>query len=124
MTPAKTYSINANRAISENLDGETIIINLETGTYYSLNHDGSAVWEAMAQEAPIDESAEAVAKFIDFVKTEGLVAESASQNSEKAPFAPGGTPTIEAYRDMQEMLLADPIHDVDTAGWPKLKGDL
>ena len=38
MPEAKTYSINASRAISENLDGETIIINLETGSYYSLNH--------------------------------------------------------------------------------------
>ena len=30
-------------------------------------------------------------------------------------------PLIEKYEDMQEMLLADPIHDVEAMGWPKLK---
>jgi hypothetical protein len=30
-------------------------------------------------------------------------------------------PTIQRYEDMQAMLLADPIHDVDQSGWPTLK---
>jgi hypothetical protein len=30
-------------------------------------------------------------------------------------FAP---PTLEQYTDMQELLLLDPIHEVDEQGWP------
>jgi hypothetical protein len=33
-------------------------------------------------------------------------------------------PTFEKYTDMQALLLADPIHDVELqAGWPHLKSD-
>ncbi len=31
------------------------------------------------------------------------------------PYAP---PALETYTDMQELLLLDPIHDVDETGWP------
>ncbi len=27
-------------------------------------------------------------------------------------------PVLESYSDMQDLLLLDPIHDVDDAGWP------
>jgi hypothetical protein len=28
------------------------------------------------------------------------------------------SPVIETFSDMQEILLLDPVHDVDKAGWP------
>jgi hypothetical protein len=30
-------------------------------------------------------------------------------------------PVLEKYTDMQELLLLDPIHDVEEAGWPKAR---
>jgi hypothetical protein len=30
---------------------------------------------------------------------------------------------LNKYSDMQELLLLDPIHDVDDAGWPKPNPD-
>jgi hypothetical protein len=30
---------------------------------------------------------------------------------------------LERYTDMQELLLLDPIHDVDQTGWPRRKGE-
>jgi len=43
-----------------------------------------------------------------------------------APPLPAGTvfapPVLEVYTDMQDLLLLDPIHDVDeTVGWPSPK---
>jgi hypothetical protein len=32
-------------------------------------------------------------------------------------------PLLHKYSDMQELLLLDPIHDVDDAGWPKPNPD-
>lgn len=34
------------------------------------------------------------------------------------PFEP---PVLEKYTDMQDLLLLDPIHEVDDTGWPKRK---
>jgi hypothetical protein len=31
------------------------------------------------------------------------------------PYSP---PKLSAYTDMQELLLLDPVHEVDDAGWP------
>ena len=33
-------------------------------------------------------------------------------------------PALQKYSDMQELLLLDPIHDVDEAGWPKPNPEL
>jgi hypothetical protein len=44
-----------------------------------------------------------------------------SNNSPERPsFNP---PLLHKYSDMQELLLLDPIHDVDEAGWPKPNPD-
>jgi hypothetical protein len=31
-------------------------------------------------------------------------------------------PAMEKYGDMQDLLLSDPIHEVDEAGWPRQAG--
>ena len=31
------------------------------------------------------------------------------------------TPVVEIFSDMQEILLLDPVHDVDKSGWPITK---
>ena len=36
----------------------------------------------------------------------------------RQPYSP---PVLNSYTDMEELLLLDPIHDVDQAGWPMPK---
>jgi hypothetical protein len=38
------------------------------------------------------------------------------------PKTPFQVPEFAKYNDMQNLLLADPIHDVDETGWPNLPG--
>ena len=123
MESAKTYAVQDQKAISETLDGETIIINLETGSYYSMNADGTAVWNAIKKRELIDGSSEkSIRDFISFLEREDLVAETESTpDAVLADLNSAQNPHIEKYTDMQEMLLADPIHDVDQAGWPHMK---
>lgn len=142
MALSKTYAINTSRAISETLDGETIIINLESGTYYSMNETGSLVWSYLESGYSLDTIVEcllqqyeatpeivekAVLDLIALLEADQLIAQTDAPgiplpleeiDIPKKPFV---VPVIEKYEDMQEMLLADPIHDVDTAGWPKRK---
>ena len=35
--------------------------------------------------------------------------------TERAPFV---TPRLERYTDMQDIILLDPVHKVDSQGWP------
>jgi hypothetical protein len=120
----KTYTINSQRAISETLEGETIIINLENGSYYSVNNAGTAIWNAIKQNSSINREDKGVSDFLDFLQNEGLIELTTGSTTaltiDQKDFK---GPKIEKYVDMQEMLLADPVHDVSEAGWPKLKAE-
>lgn len=41
------FRVNAPGVVAEAVDDEVIIINLHTGTYYSLSQAGAAVWESL-----------------------------------------------------------------------------
>lgn len=140
----KTYKINDGKVISETLDGETIIINLDTGNYYSTNGTAAIIWSQIESnngtqnilnyflnhyEVKEDILEKSIIEIIDLLIKDNLIIESVSntldeisekqENVQKESFI---IPKIEKYDDMKEMLLADPIHDVDEKdGWPNLK---
>lgn len=137
---APCLKINDQKVVSETVSGETIVINLETGTYYSLNETASFLWDNIMRKIRIDDLinlceraykddsesvANSVRAFVEEMISEQLVSESDEEPgaflSEVATLKPFVPPKFEIYSDMQEMLLADPIHDVDATGWPKLK---
>jgi hypothetical protein len=39
--------------LSRNLDGETVLLDLESGTYFGLDAIGTRVWELIGQEQPL-----------------------------------------------------------------------
>jgi hypothetical protein len=45
------YAINRNRAEWRLVDGESVIVNLETSYYYGLNRSGTLLWTALADRA-------------------------------------------------------------------------
>ena len=134
--------------ISETFDdGESIVVNLENGFYFSLNPVGGLVFDLLgsgqslaATEAAIAARYEAephtiraaIAEFANRLIEEGLLAEgqpTEGQRAEGEPAdsfaaagvvarAPFDVPMLIAYTDMQDLLLADPIHDYDETGWP------
>ena len=127
------------QVIHETIDGETIIIDLVSGTYYSLQGAGAEIWNAVADGEGRDgvqariaaayageagEIGAAVDGFLAELEAEGLIV-SASANG-AAPGAPpaatGSTPfappRLEKYTDMQDIILLDPVHKVDDRGWP------
>lgn len=140
------YQVNLPFVVYETFaDQETAIINLKTGNYYSLNVSGAEIWEKLAKNIDVnqiiselllkhEEKPEFIRRSIDnFVadlKKEDLIVEfnEGDENgssvivlekfTEKTPFI---APIIEGYTDMQELLLLDPIHDVDETGFPNAK---
>ncbi len=139
------YRIKTPEVVYETIEGETVIVNLENGLYYSLsNQTGVDAWTLIeagldfpamsasianryAQDEPVVTSA--LRDFIILLQQEGLI-----EVDHRAPADPVASPnvsliphdgqfempSIERFSDMQDLLLLDPIHDVDEAGWPNL----
>lgn len=126
--------------VHETVDGEVIAIDLANGSYYSLAGSGPAIWELLANgaseadigtalisqfEAEEAEIGAAVSALLGQLQENGLIvsevgiaagAPVVSGPGEKAPFE---VPRLERYNDMKDYFLLDPIHEVDTAGWPR-----
>jgi len=50
MEPAR-FRVNSPTVVSETVDGEVIMIHLDTGNYYSLRSTGSLIWDAIERKA-------------------------------------------------------------------------
>lgn len=133
--------IHAPNIVYETLEGETIVIHLDTGSYYSLTGSGAEIWELLSEgrstaqicaalvrlhARPESEISGTVESFIAELEREGLVeASDVSPNGlpteavdDNRPWEP---PKVECYDDMSDFLLVDPIHEVDETGWPSRK---
>jgi hypothetical protein len=136
------FRVNSPNVIHETIEGEVILIDLKTGTYYSLRDAGAAVWQAIEQgageegiaaelgsryEASEPEIRDAVRRLLAELEREGLIraddgeaapaaAPSGSDNgAARLPFA---APVLEKHTDMQDLILLDPVHEVGAQGWP------
>jgi hypothetical protein len=138
------FRINTPTVTHETIDGEAVIINLDSGNYYSLVDVGSFIWALVDNVASANEVQnqvlqtyhgnpsdidQGVQDLFSQLQQENLIvpvngateasvvtAAVSSNGHEKPSFNP---PLLHKYSDMQELLLLDPIHDVDDAGWPK-----
>lgn len=138
MADADCYRL-ANDVIHETFEGEVIIANLQGGSYYTLDGVGLDVWTALVAGAPTDRivSALAAAFTVDEPEVAVVVDRLVGQLTDEqlllgpTPAEPGAAdtevavtattfeaPAFERYTDMQQLLLLDPIHDVDDSGWP------
>jgi coenzyme PQQ synthesis protein D (PqqD) len=127
------FRINSPKVIHQIFETEVVIVNLETGIYYSVRESGIDVWRGLdagiAPEQIIGAFAavgteKKVKEFVEELEREQLIIRI---DSEKEP-EPDKTlslpaafvlPVLEKFTDMREMLLIDPIHELDEGGWPK-----
>jgi hypothetical protein len=133
--PLRAASANVHSKV---FDDEVVILDMKSGTYFSLRGSGVDVWklieanasvamisEALGEryEAPSSEIATALDSLLGELAESGLVvadtslhpSRPAAQSADKVPFS---SPQVERFTDMQELLLLDPIHEVDDSGWP------
>lgn len=138
------FRVNEPNVVYETFDREIVMVNLDTGKYYSLSGTAPTIWSDLAEGYELDEitrrihsrySGEldaigtAVAAFADRLVAEDLLVPThdlvvrphgplVEPAGNKEPFE---APLVENYEDMQDLLMLDPIHDVDSAGWPVTK---
>jgi hypothetical protein len=142
MSQYSSYRLTGDKIVSEVIDGEAVLINLDLGNYYSLDKIGTEVWQLMSDgysdkaiaqaltlryTASADEVFMSLQRFIAQLLDEGIITRFEStasglstvpqESGVRMPFTP---PTIMKYTDMQDLLLIDPIHEVDDTGWPNI----
>ncbi len=108
--------------VGEEFDGEVVVLNLRTGQYFGLNESGAALWGAILAGAdPADIAGISGSEFAARLVELGLISQSAEPPVPAEKLTLDITPMIDVYDDLSDLILADPIHDVDAEkGWPKL----
>jgi hypothetical protein len=139
-TGATSYVIASPDIVSEEFEGEFVVLDLSCGKYYSMDAAGSALWRAIVAGASVQDLAAAVED------APGVTAQSIREYAEKlvgfgclarsdatatTPLDPAiievlrtsaTPPSVELFDDLADLILADPIHDVEeTVGWPVRK---
>ena len=138
-----TYRIEGTNVMHETIDGEVVIVNLDNGTYYSAGGVGAGVWaqlvagrtlEALIADAASryqgdrDQIAAGIEAFVRQLQEEKLIAAVPGPDEPPSPSVasePPSTaysdPVLQKYTDMEQLLLVDPIHEVEDSGWPNVK---
>jgi hypothetical protein len=140
---SEAWVINSPTVVSEIIDGELVVINLEKGSYYCSLGVGAYLWQCLQQGADLAMIEAAVVQafgvppgraradlesFLGQVRLEGLIrpAGPGEATAAAAPVPTGSAydaPDLKIYSDMQDLLLLDPIHDVSDEGWPTRQVD-
>ena len=137
LTATSLFSIAHSRIIHQTIELETLIVNLDSGIYYSLEDVASVVWQfALAHQTPEQivrwvhekyaqpvELSGDISNFLSQLITEGLLKITNEEDQPKSSTsnireivselpAKYKKPLVTCYVDLQELLLADPIHEL------------
>lgn len=143
---AARYRINHPNVVGEEFDREVVAVDLISGTYFSLPDSAGVIWVRVAAGDSVEDIAThlrnnyscgatdisaVVTGFLSELEERGLIVPAPEPDAVdgSAPHTPAPVidltdrpafraPQLEAFADLQDILLLDPIHDVDEAGWP------
>ena len=136
------YKLNEEKMFYDVADGVAVIIDFTTGIYYGFNSFGTAVLAAYLSGADEETLTEALQKKngcpADIRKTleafsrkllEKEILISADGTPAEAQInedllKEGFVPEFDEFSEVQDLIMADPIHEVDAEkGWPELKNE-
>jgi len=146
---SKRHRVSSPRVMHETIDDEVIVIDLKTGSYYSLRAAGAEIWRGVERGLAEDEIADqlgarydgsaaeiaaAVSELLRELSAEELIesangaegpspvelSQAAPDDSPRERFQP---PVLEKHTDMQDLILLDPVHEVDARGWPHAQAE-
>lgn len=136
------YRLNEPQVIAETVGGETIVVNLGSGHYFSLRGTAVDVWEGLTRREPVTAVVamlegrydapqgaieSAVTQFVAELTAAQLIVTDAREGESSAGVPAPATngdraawsaPTLSVFTDMQDIILLDPVHEVDARGWP------
>ena len=138
------YQLNEEKMFADITDGIAIIINSETGIYYGMNTFATNVYENIVAGVSIENIKAEIEKlsdlpadfednfkmFIDAMVEKEILVEAEDNNAqanidENLAKEDNYVLELKEYNDAQEVLLADPIHEVkEETGWTPEKDSI
>jgi hypothetical protein len=133
------YRSNGPRFVDESVDGEALIMDMVTGTYYTCLGPATTAWDALKRGVEPGAVASTIAAMYEvdvagverdleafvaeLVQEEMLVVRDAAPadgpvGSPPPPAGPYEPMRIERYTDLADLILLDPEQDVSGVGWP------
>ncbi len=122
------------KVVSDKFDDEIVVVNLDSGVYFSLKETALDIWLCLEKSyttSSIKKSfdnltasdEEQIENFLNFLVDEKLIIESNDESIEKGDKENGLNTftniTYSKYDDMSDLIMLDPIHEVDEQqGWP------
>jgi hypothetical protein len=134
----EVYRIRRPEVVSEVFEGEAVVVDLVQGRYYALSPLASELWSRLELSPTLGELVEAargpfggdaaarasLEPFLDSLVEAGLLARGRRLEASPAALAPLSADGLdlalgfETYTDLEELLVLDPIHELDETGWP------
>lgn len=138
-----SYKLNDEKMFADVADGIVIIINSETGVYYGMNSFGTMIYEYLIQGVSTEQILESLktlngfvvdsfSAYLNFLVENEIILKIQDINpdisvifDEAIAKSDNYIPEVKEYLDAQELLLADPIHEVkEEEGWTPEKSSL
>jgi hypothetical protein len=138
----KAYQLDKTNIAQEVFGNEAVLINIPIGKYYSVRGTTGikilellqeptsleSIWANIQNEFQLDEATARteIEAFINQLEIESII-DGASETvsvigEESAIKLPYEKVELEIFDDMQELIMLDPIHDVESfKGWPQKK---
>jgi hypothetical protein len=132
------FEINSPDVLVEDFGDDVVLLNLKSGSYYNVTERAKAFFFAVRDgQAPeqicrdIDaldpQAGKDATAFFESLKEHSLIratggesAGLAGEDSARTILAAGSVFGLDHFDDLSDLLLADPIHDVDAeSGWPE-----
>jgi hypothetical protein len=137
MSNREYFRIDEPRVISEALDGELVLVQFESGCYYSIRGVGADICQLLSAGWSLEHAIDRIVQhhnlpkarieadvrsFVLQLVTEKLLVETGAPQLAASAILLASTeyaqPSFEKFDDMADQLLLDPIHDIDETGWP------
>jgi hypothetical protein len=146
MRYGERFRVAAPEVIHQTIDGEVVLVHLTRGTYHSLRGSGALLFAPLVRGASMADLTAmlaggtdgeatrieaAVARFVQDLRRDGLIVAAVDEAGDDGAAAGRPTPSpsakqpfeepqVETFADLQDLLLTDPIHDVESRGWPNV----
>jgi hypothetical protein len=127
--------VNVSRFPHETIDGETILIDSESGHLILLTGFAAVLWSHLVGNTNSEvltsavgtrfgaEAADATRSFIQELRAAEIVVPTTDAGSDAVAPLPWPerftVPVLERYDDIANIIAMDPIHEVGPAGWPR-----
>lgn len=132
------YQFRTNQVALERIEGELIIISMDTGKYFSASGPAADILFLVAAGKSIDEiradlenvfaeaiDQEDIERIVNFALQESLLEPYSDNQSVISVEVPNDytrtkwtTPDVLEFSDLQDLILVDPVHDASLEGWP------